>query len=87
MQYEVDSSKRLSRKEVKIRGKMVYTSAMEYHCLTSCNSVVLALVCQPSGPGSIPGMSHLESDIDTTFTTYILLPCYLPHFYGLNAYK
>ena len=29
---EVDSAKRLSRKEVKIRGKMVYTSAMEYHC-------------------------------------------------------
>ena len=25
------------------------------YCLTSCSSVVRALVCQPSGPGSNPG--------------------------------
>ena len=31
IKYEVDSANRLSRKEVMISGKMVYTSAMEYH--------------------------------------------------------
>ena len=30
-------------------------------CLTSCSSVVWKLVCQPSSPGFIPGMSHSES--------------------------
>ena len=28
-----------------------------------CSSVVRALVYQPSGPGSIPGISHSESSI------------------------
>ena len=31
-------------------------------CLTSCISVVRALVCQPRGPGLIPGMSRSESE-------------------------
>ena len=31
IKYEVYSANRLSRKEVMISGKMVYTSAMEYH--------------------------------------------------------
>ena len=33
------------------------------YLLTSCSSVVRALVCQPRGPCSIPGMSCLESAI------------------------
>ena len=32
-------------------------------CVTSCSSLVRALVCQSSGPGSIPGMSRSETAI------------------------
>ena len=33
------------------------------YCLTSCSPVVRVLVYQPSGPGSIPGMSRSETAI------------------------
>eukprot|EP00092_Neocalanus_flemingeri_P004286 GFUD01004606.1.p1 GENE.GFUD01004606.1~~GFUD01004606.1.p1 ORF type:complete len:1732 (+),score=434.73 GFUD01004606.1:748-5196(+) len=32
MKYEMDSAKRISKTEVRIRNKMVYTSAVEYDC-------------------------------------------------------
>ena len=41
--------------------------------LTSCSPLVRALVCQPSGPESIPGMSHSETDI-TRGNLIMLLP-------------
>ena len=43
-------------------------------CLTSCSPVVRALVYQPSGPGSIPGMSCSESAITRGKTQMMLLP-------------
>ena len=33
------------------------------HCLTSCSRVAKALVYQPSGPGSIPGMFRLRCQL------------------------
>ena len=46
---------------------------LEVECLTSCSSLVRALVCQPSGPGSIPGMSRSETAI-TRGNPIMLLP-------------
>ena len=44
------------------------------YCLTSCSPVVRALVYQPSGPGSIPGMSRSETAITRGKTLRTLLP-------------
>jgi hypothetical protein len=41
--------------------------------LTSCSSLARVLVCQPSGPGSIPGMSHSLTAI-TRGNPIMLLP-------------
>ena len=43
------------------------------NCLTSCSSLVRALVCQTRGPGPIPGMSHSETAI-TRGNPIMLLP-------------
>jgi hypothetical protein len=40
----------------------------------ACSSVVRGLVCQPTGPGSIPGMSHSENAITRTNLIMLLPP-------------
>ena len=44
------------------------------YCLTSCSSLVRALVCQPSSPGLIAGMYHSESAIKYKGNPIMLLP-------------
>jgi hypothetical protein len=40
----------------------------------SCSLLVRALVCQPSSPGSIPGMSHSETAITRGYLIMLLPP-------------
>ena len=55
---------------------------MPTYCLTSCSSLVRARLCQPSGPGLIPGMSRSETAItrgnpimQLPPTTFSCTPC------------
>ena len=45
----------------------------ETYFLSSCSSLVRALVCQPSGLVSIPGMSHLETAIKKSRYNFVSL--------------